>query len=86
MKAELSPLDAGIFKIKQPNYPEFAFEYHPQKKKVYLLIDDHTNKITHAQIIAEHVENTGQAVGFVQTWLRGYHFGKAGRVISEVQA
>jgi hypothetical protein len=70
------PTGAGepFYCIQQPRYPEFRFEWHPQKRKLYLVRLNHKPLI--GEIIAEHVETHGQAFGFVQTWLRGYQAGQ----------
>jgi len=74
---EANPTGAGqpYLHIKQPNFPQYRFEWHPQTRKVYLARMN--VKPVVGEIIAEHVETHGHAFGAVQTWLRGYHEGRA---------
>lgn len=60
--------------IKQPNFPQFRFEWHPQKRKVYLVRLGRTPLI--GEILAENAETHGDAYNFVQTWLRGFREGQ----------
>lgn len=73
-----------ILVIKQPAFPQFRFEWHPQKRKVYLvrmgrMVDGvliaQTGPLT-GEILAEHAETHAHAFNFVQTWLRGFREGQ----------
>lgn len=86
----ISGLHDRILVIKQPNFPQFRFEWHPQAKKVYLVrtgrietIDGEdvfvplpANEPMRAERLAEHVESHGEAHNFVQTFLRGFREGR----------
>jgi hypothetical protein len=76
-----------ISKIAHPKYPQFVFEWHEDKQKVYLVtvpgkwvdghfVQDLTVHSTKAEVIAEHCEHHARFYGFVQTWLRGYNKAK----------
>ncbi len=69
------PSGAGqtVLCIKQPNYPQWRFEWHPQKRKVYLVRLGNTPLI--GEVICEQAETQGAAFGAVQTFLRGYKEG-----------
>jgi hypothetical protein len=71
------PSGAGemVLHIKQPNYPQYRFEYHPQSRKVYLIRLGTTPLI--GEILAEHAETHGAAYNFVQTFLRGFREGQS---------
>lgn len=70
------PTGAGqaTFCIRQPGFPQWRFEWHPQKRKVYLV--RMANTPLTGEVIAEHAETHAAAFGAVQTWLRGYHEGR----------
>lgn len=83
------PTGAGqkVLHIKQPNFPQYRFEWHPQSRKVYMVrlgwcapegefvpLDEKTPLI--GEKIAEHAETHGAAFGAVQTFLRGYREGR----------
>ena len=63
-----------IYHIKQPNFPEYRFEWHPQARKVYLIRLGREPLI--GEVIAEHAETHGHAFNFVQTFLRGLREGQ----------
>jgi hypothetical protein len=82
---EAHPSGGGkaIEHIKAPTFPQFRFEWHPQKRKVYLvrlgrMVDGvlvaHTGPLV-GEVVAEHAETHGQAFGCVQTFLRGFREG-----------
>ena len=64
-----------VLHIKQPNFPQYRFEWHPQSRKVYLIRLGTTPLI--GEILAEHAETHGAAYNFVQTFLRGFREGQA---------
>lgn len=70
------PTGAGepCLHIKQPNFPQYRFEWHPQSRKVYLIRLGRTPLI--GEVIAEHAETHGHAFNFVQTFLRGFREGQ----------
>lgn len=63
-----------VYHIKQPNFPQYRFEWHPQSRKVYLIRLGATPLI--GEILAEHAETHGDAFNFVQTFLRGFREGQ----------
>lgn len=81
--------------IKQPLFPQFRFEWHPQAKKVYLVrlgqidvIDGEvvftpipTSQKLRAERIAEHVRSEGEAFNYVQSFLRGYREGRTPNLV-----
>lgn len=71
------PSGAGemVLHIKQPNFPQYRFEWHPQSRKVYLIRLGATPLI--GEILAEHAETHGAAYNFVQTFLRGFREGQS---------
>ena len=75
----IPPLN-GIYKIKQPLFPQYHFEWHSQTGKVYVINLSKTIKRNgedahEANVLAEHCTDHGTAFNFVQTWLRGYREG-----------
>ena len=60
--------------IKQPQFPQYRFEWHPQSRKVYLIRLGRTPLV--GEVIAEHAETHGHAFNFVQTFLRGLREGQ----------
>lgn len=82
-----APVGNLVRHIKMPQFPHFHFEWHPQQGKV-ILVDlrmekDPTGKYI-AEVIAEHCEDYGRAVGFVQTFLRGYRR-RGGEIVAPVK-
>jgi len=69
------PTGAGqkVLHLKQPDFPQYRFEWHPQTRKVYLIRVGTQPLI--GEILAEHAETHGHAYNFVQTFLRGYREG-----------
>lgn len=73
----------AIFHIKAPTFPQFRFEWHSQKRKVYLVrLGRMVDGVLVAkdgplvgEVIAEHAETHGDGFNFVQTFLRGYREG-----------
>lgn len=65
---------AKIYHIKQPAFPQYRFEWHPQSRKVYLIRTGRTPLV--GEILAEHAETHGAAYNFVQTFLRGFREGQ----------
>ena len=63
-----------IYHIKAPNAPQFRFEYHPQKKKIYLIRVGVKPEI--GEVFAHDVESEGAAHNAVLIWLRGYRTAK----------
>lgn len=65
-----------IMHLSMRGAPEFRFEWHPQKRKVYLVrVQADGPEI--GEILAEHAETHAHALNFVQTFLRGYREGQA---------
>ena len=56
--------------IKQPSFPQFRFEWHPEAKKVFIIRLGRTPLI--GDPIAMDIENHGAAVNAVLIYLRGY--------------
>jgi hypothetical protein len=69
-----SGADRTICHIKQPNFPQYRFEWHPQSRKVYLIRLGTSPLI--GEILAEQAETHGAAHNFVQTFLRGFREGQ----------
>ena len=68
------PPASGVYVIKNPNLPEYRFEWHAFTRKVYAI--DLAEKVLIGEVIGEHVNDHGQAIGVVQTWCRGYYVGQ----------
>ncbi len=67
----------SIVKIKNPNLPGLLFEWHPQSQKVYKMkLPTFDGEKIEADVLAEHCDTHGRAIGFVQTWFRGYREGQ----------
>jgi hypothetical protein len=66
-----------IYHIGTPNLPQFRFEWHPDKKTVYL-IDLHSTPLI-GEAIAFEVPNKGAAHNSVLIYLRGYRRAKGER-------
>lgn len=75
-----------IVKTTSPNFPQFVFEWHPWTQKVYeielpgewvegVFHQTRGNGSIRAECLAEHCEDQGKFIGFVQTFLRGYKKG-----------
>lgn len=82
------PRQSRIEYCKDPNFPQFRFEWHPHNGKVYLIelpgvwaeghfVEVASSKPLQAAVVAEHAEHHARFLGFVQTWLRGYKKAKA---------
>jgi len=69
-----------IMHLKTPNYPQFRFEYHPFKKKVYIIRVGILPEIGEA--FAHEIETEGAAWNAALIWLRGYK--EAKRELSNV--
>ena len=63
-----------ILHIQQPNFPQFRFEWHRGKRKVYLVRLGRRPLI--GEILAENAATRGDAYNFVQTFLRGFREGQ----------
>jgi hypothetical protein len=63
-----------IFHIKTPTAPQFRYEYHPTKSKVYLVRVGVKPEIGEA--IAHNIMDEGAAHNAVLIWLRGYRTAK----------
>jgi len=66
--------DRKIWHIKQPSFPQYRFEWHPQARKVYLIRVGSTPLI--GEVLAEHAETHAHAHNFVLTFLRGFREGR----------
>jgi hypothetical protein len=60
----------NVCHFKSPYAPNFRFEYHPLKKKVYMVRIGATPEI--GEVFAHDIENEGAAHNAVLIWLRGY--------------
>lgn len=49
-----------------------SFEWHTITKKMYCLYVDHEHKAAYAELMAEGVENEGQAFMYIKLYQRGY--------------
>lgn len=63
-----------ITHIRAPLLPEYRFEYHPAKKKVYAIRVGAEPEI--GEVFAHDVESDGAAHNAVLVWLRGYRTAK----------
>lgn len=64
-----------ICQIRQPAWPQFRFEWHPQSRKVYVIRLGMTPEI--GEPFAHEIRDQGAAVNAVLIWLRGYKAAKA---------
>ena len=66
-----------IFRIRNPKYPQYLFEFHEESQKVYC-IDLAKTTVRDGQtchstlVIGEHCDTHGRAYGFVQAFCRGH--------------
>jgi len=74
----LEPLvEAGvILHLKQPNWPQFRFEWHPKTKRVYYLRAESPNI---GRLLAFDIDTEGGAINAVLIFLRGYQEHRDGR-------
>lgn len=56
--------------LKSPTLPQFRFEWHPGKQRVYMIRVGARPEI--GEPIALHIETEGQAHNAVLTFIRGY--------------
>lgn len=63
-----------ILHIKTPTFPHFRFEWHPAKRRVYLIRVGVVPEIGEA--IAFEIKTHGDAQNAVLIWLRGYRQAK----------
>lgn len=63
-----------ITHIKAPTFPGLRFEWHPQRKRIYLIRAGVTPEI--GELIATDIETEGAAHNAVLIWLRGYRTAK----------
>lgn len=74
---QMEPAAGQIAQIKQPNYPQLRFEWHPQKQVCYVIrVGVLTDGKEMAEPFAWEIQNSGQAINATQIWLRGYQHGK----------
>lgn len=64
-----------IFHIRQPAFPQFRFEWHPQTRKVYVIRLGVAPEIGEA--FAHEIADQGAATNAALIWLRGYRAAKA---------
>lgn len=64
------PAPGAILHIRAPNLPQFRFEWHPGRRRVYLVrhVDGHDV----GEPIAFEIDTHGGAVNAVLIWTRGY--------------
>lgn len=62
-----------IWHIKAPRTPQYRFEWHPQKRIVYLVRIGSVPEV--AEAMAFNIETHGDAHNAVLIWLRGFHEG-----------
>jgi hypothetical protein len=70
-----------VYHIKQPNFPELRFEWHPQAKRVFTIRIGGTPEV--ADVVALDIDNEGAAQNAVLIWLRGYREGKTPRIVGK---
>lgn len=84
-----APGGSTVKVIRAPLHPQFRFEYHRLKKKVYVVRVGGKPEI--GEVFAHEIENDGQAHNAVLVWLRGYRAAKgerwndAGKLIEVMQ-
>jgi hypothetical protein len=66
-----------IYHMKSPAWPSIRFEYHPNKKKVYLVRVGTVPE--RGEVMAHDIENEGAAHNAVLIFLRGYRVAKGDR-------
>ena len=81
------PVTPRVQKTKDPNFPQFLFEWHEVTGKVYIIAipGRFQDEVfvpgmigeARAQVLAEHCDTHARFFGFVQTYLRGYRQGIA---------
>jgi hypothetical protein len=69
------PLGA-ILHLKQPGWPQFRFEWHPQTQRVYYL---RTESPKVGRLLALDIDTEGRAITAVLIFLRGYQESRDGR-------
>lgn len=76
------PTGAGraIYHITAPMAAEFRFEWHPQKRIVYLIRIGAVPEV--GQAIAHCIETHGDALNAVLIWMRGFREGETHRLRS----
>lgn len=72
--------------IKEPTYPQFHFEWHPQRRKVYMArIGRMTlagfeplppGSTLQAEVVHEHCDTRADAINAIKCWLRGFREGQ----------
>lgn len=82
-----APVGSLVKSLKMVGFQQFHFEYHPQVGKVIVVFLDRPviEGKRAAAVLAEHCDTEGRAIGFVQTFLRGYRLGKSGNIIAPVE-
>lgn len=63
-----------ILHIKSPAWPGLRFEFHPGKRKVYVIRIGAKPEI--GEVFAHDIETEGAAHNAVLIWLRGYRTAK----------
>ena len=66
--------DTVIFHIKTPSWPQFRFEYHATKRKIFLIRVGVKPEI--GEVFAHNIDTEGAAYNAVMIWLRGYRTAK----------
>ena len=69
----------GIYHLDIPSLPQYHFEWHPQKRIVYLIRVGQEPAIGEA--ICHHAETHGDAFNFLQAWGRGFKEGRTPTLI-----
>lgn len=64
---------ARILHIKQPQFPQFRFEWHPQTERVYVIRIGALPEV--GEVLAHHIDTHGAATNAVLIWLRGFREG-----------
>jgi hypothetical protein len=63
--------------IRTPSFPEFRFEWHPGRQKVYVVRVGRRPEI--GEVFAHDVTTEGGAYNAAAIWLRGYRTAKGER-------
>lgn len=63
-----------ILHIRSGSTPQFRFEWHPRKRRVYLVRVGQDPEI--GEVVAFDIETHGDAINAVNIYLRGYNEGR----------
>lgn len=70
--------DQQVLHIKQPQFPQFRFEWHPGKSRVYVIRIGSKPEV--GEILAHDIADHGAATNVVLIWLRGFREGSIPKI------